>query len=92
MEKPLETLWVGLQVQWGRISGNHQGGTNSDSQVDGDSDMAPLSAVSVGEGPEKERWSLPTFLYGERRPSNSCPNASKFSSFLYVPGAYQVPD
>ena len=41
MEKPLKTAWVSLKVGWGRASGNHQGGENCDSQVDGVSDMAP---------------------------------------------------
>ena len=41
MEKPLDTVLVGPKVGWGRASGNHQGGENSVSQVDGVSDMAP---------------------------------------------------
>ena len=53
MEKALETAWVDPQVGWGRASGNHQGGANGVSQVDGDSDIAP-PAISVGEGPAKE--------------------------------------
>ena len=53
MEKSLEVAWVGPQVESGGVSGNHQGGANSVSQVDGDSDIAP-PAISVGEGPAKE--------------------------------------
>ena len=53
MEKALETGWMGPKVGWGRASGNHQGGANGVSQVDGDSDIAP-PAISVGEGPAKE--------------------------------------
>ena len=30
------------------VSGNHQGAANRDSQVDGDSDMAPASSVKGG--------------------------------------------
>ena len=41
MEKPLEITWVGLKVGWGGASGNHQGGANNVSQVDGVSDMMP---------------------------------------------------
>ena len=45
MEKPLEPVWVDLQAGWGGVSGNHQGGVNSDGQVDGDLDMAPNPGI-----------------------------------------------
>ena len=41
MEKTLETSWVDQKVGWGNASGNHQGGANSVSQVDGVSNLAP---------------------------------------------------
>ena len=34
-------VWVNLKVGWGRASGNHQGGANSVSQLDGDADVVP---------------------------------------------------
>ena len=34
--------WVALQIGWGGISGNHQDGVNSITQVDKDSDVAPV--------------------------------------------------
>ena len=56
MEKPLETPWVGLQVGWGRVSENHQGGVNSVSQVHGDPDMVfTYQLCWGGEGSEKEQ-------------------------------------
>ena len=39
---------LGLQVGWGRISGNHQGRVNSMSQVDVVSDMVPACQLFVG--------------------------------------------
>ena len=55
MKKPLETAWVGLQVGWGGVSGNHQGRANSVSLVVGDSDMAPACWLCGRMGPEKEQ-------------------------------------
>ena len=49
MKKPLETAWVGLQAGRDGVSGNHLGGANSVSQVNGVSDMVPASG-SVGKG------------------------------------------
>ena len=54
MEKPLEMAWVGPQVECVRVSGNCQGGVNSVSQVDGDSDVAPVCQL-YREGSEKEQ-------------------------------------
>ena len=41
MKKPLEIVGVGLKVGWDMVSGNHQRGANSVSQVDGVLDMVP---------------------------------------------------
>ena len=49
MAKPLETTWVGLQVVWDRVSGNHQHGTNSISQVL-ETQIGHQPAVSVEGG------------------------------------------
>ena len=61
MEKLLEAAWVGWQVRLGRISGNHQGGANSDSQVNGDSDMVPSVSLRR-EGSEKEQQPVTTSI------------------------------
>ena len=49
MEKPLETVPVGLQVGQSEASGNRQGRANSFSQVDGDSDMVPAYQLCWGK-------------------------------------------
>ena len=71
MEEPLETTWVGLQTGLGRVSGNHKGGVNSDSQVDRDSDMALTWWLcgSVGGGLSKgwlQQWPLLALLSGRK--------------------------
>lgn len=38
-EKPLEVAWLGLQIVWGGVLGNHQSEVNVVSQVEEDSDM-----------------------------------------------------
>ena len=71
MENPLETAYVGPKFGWGQVSGNHQSGLNSVSQVDVVSDMVPTCKFceSVGgEGSEKEQWPLPTLLPGRKLP------------------------
>ena len=74
MEKALETAWVDPQVGWGRASGNHQGGANSVSHVDGVSYMAPArSAPLWEEGSEKEQWPLPALLFGRKLPPQLSP-------------------
>ena len=79
MEKLLETAWVGLKVGCGGVSGNHQGGANRVSQVDGVSDMALL-----GEGSKKEQWPLRALFCGRKLPPSSCPDAGQFISSLYA--------
>ena len=39
---------MGLQVGWSKVSGNHQGGTKSVSQVDRETHMAPLAPAEKG--------------------------------------------
>ena len=53
---------MGLKVGWGRASGNHQGGANSKSLVDGvlDTMSACRLCGSLGEASEKEQWPLTT--------------------------------
>ena len=79
MEKPLETAWVVLKVGWGGVSGNHQGGVNSASQVDGVSDMGPACWFFKGRTPKG------TVASGSTSAS-SCPDAFSFSP--YVPDAF----
>ena len=38
MEQPLEMTWVGSQAGMGGVSGNHQGGANSVSEISADSE------------------------------------------------------
>mgnify|MGYP007046025487 CR=1 FL=1 len=47
MEMPLEVVWVGQQVGWGRISGNHHGGANGINQVDGAPNIATMCACRL---------------------------------------------
>ena len=49
MEKALERACVGLQVGWSGISGNHQGGANNNSQVNGDLDMTSTCCLCRGQ-------------------------------------------
>ena len=51
MEKPLKMAWVDPHVGWDRVSGNHQDGSNSVSQANEDSDVAPACTCrGAGEG------------------------------------------
>ena len=59
MEKLLEMVWMGPQVEWGRVSGNHQGGANSVSQVDGVSNMVPKYALWLYMGRTHKRSNGP---------------------------------
>ena len=71
MEKTLETAWVGPQIGWSRLSGNHQGGADSVSQADGDSDMVPacqFCVCFVRGGLRKEQWPLPALLSERKLP------------------------
>lgn len=59
---------VGLKAEWEGTSGDHQGGANSMSQVNGNTDMAwnPLaSSVLGGVGSSKEQCLLPSLPLGE---------------------------
>ena len=66
-------------MEWGRVSGDLQGGSNSVSQVDGVSDMAPAAGSSWG-------------VWGVRKGTmaSACLDASDFSSSLYATGAFQT--
>ena len=63
MEQPVEAAWVATQVGWG--------GTNSVSQIDGDSAMVPAS-ISRGKASAKENGFCQHFYLGERYPSSAC--------------------
>ena len=88
MEKIQGTAWMGQKIGWRRASGNHQGGANNVSQVDGVSDMVPSCQLcgSLGEGSEKEQWPLVALCLGESSPT-SCHDSIQF--FLNVSDAFQ---
>lgn len=44
MKKFLKAAWVGPQIGWGGVSRNHQGGVNSISYVDENSEVVPTCA------------------------------------------------
>ena len=64
MEKSLGTAWVGPQIG-GAGPQNHQGGANSDSQVDGDSDVGPDYKLCCGRAKKREDGLCPHFCLGE---------------------------
>ena len=85
---------------WDEISWNNQGGANSVSQVDGDSDMVPACQISVGVRgrSEKEQWTLPALLSGRKllqppapaltlMPDTSVPPHMPLVSFKLLPRA-----
>ena len=80
IEKPQLTAWVGWYVGWDRISGDLQGGTNSVSQVDGVSDMAPAC------------WLCESVEGGFRNGTMASAglDARNFSFFLYSTDAFQA--
>ena len=90
VEKPLETAWMGLKVGWGGLSGNHQGGANSVSQVGRGSAML-LACQLCGVGLRKGTMaSASTFLLSESSlPSSFRSDARQFISYPNVPGAFQ---
>ena len=62
------------QVEWDRVSWNHQGGANSDRQIDGDSDIAPACLAVVGGWfSEKEQWPLLALLSERKLPLQLLP-------------------
>ena len=75
MEKIQGTAWMGQKIGWRRASGNHQGGANIVSQVDGDSDMAPACdfVALLGEDSEKEQWLLPALPSRRKLPPQLLP-------------------
>ena len=93
MEKLLETAQVWLKVGWGRASGNHQGGANSVSQINGDSDVVPTfqlcGSAAVWRGLQKEQWPQPALLSGRKLPPTSHPDVTQFSSSPYVSDSFQ---
>ena len=55
MEKPLGAPWVGVKFGWSRATGNHQGGTNRVSQVDGVSNLVPACLLCGGRAQTKNK-------------------------------------
>ena len=92
MEKPLETAWVGQKIGWGRASGNHQGGANSVSQVDGVSDVVPACWLCVGRAQKRNNGLCQHFCLGESypqalalMPDNSVPPPMSLVPFNMLP-------
>ena len=84
MKKQPEAAWVGPKAEWGRASGNHQGGANSVRKDDGVSDLVLSSSGSGGEGSDKEQWPLLVILSGRKLLPISHPDDGQFSFFSYV--------
>lgn len=78
------------------VPGNHHGGTNSVSQVNGDSDLVPACAcwlLGPGGGSRKEQWCLPTFLSWRDlspEPLLCSQSIQLFPVCLKVPGAFRT--
>ena len=84
MKKPLETAWLGLQVGGaGSQVITKAGGKNSDGQADRDSDMV----LCPGRAQKRNSVLRQHFCLGASCPFSSHPDARKFSSSLYIPGA-----
>ena len=69
--------WVYTQVGWDGVSGDLQGGSNSVSQVDGVSDMAPACCLCGGG-------------FAKGTTASAHLDARHFSSSLYTTGAFQA--
>lgn len=84
--------WKGLgwacKLGWAGSQGIHQGGANSVSQVDRESDMGPcgLCQGEVSEKKKKKKGFCQHICLGENRTPQPCPEARQFSSSPYVPG------
>ena len=79
---------MGLKVGWGRVSGNHQGKANSDSQVDGDQIWCPL-AGSLGKGLRKGIMAFASTSVWEKVATPALTlNFRQFSSSTNVPGNF----
>ena len=100
MEKPLKTVWVAPEVEWGRAAGNYQGGANSVSQVDGVSEMAPACwpCGSLGRAPKGIAASVITSVWGKAAPTpafapmpgNSVPSHMSLVPFSLLPPALEL--
>ena len=77
MEKPLEIDCVVPKVGWDRVSGNHQSGANSVSQVDVVSAMAPacgLCAFVLGGLRKETMASASTSVWEKSTPTQLSPS------------------
>lgn len=66
---------MGPNIGWGRVSGNHQGGPNSVSEVDGASYLMEPSAGSLGIDLIKGTMAPASISLWEKAPSSSSPDA-----------------
>lgn len=53
----MEVAWVGLKIEWDRVSRNHQGRMTTVSQVDGDSEIAASCVYTLSGGRAQQRIS-----------------------------------
>ena len=67
MEKPLETAWMGLEVEYGGTSGNHQ---VEQCKPDCKTHRCGACLLTLGgeDGSSKEQWPLPALLSGRKLP------------------------
>lgn len=75
---------MGLQVGWGGVSRNQQGGANNVIQVDGDLYMTPVCQLSYG------RTSVKKLPPGRKLSFQLSSDAWQFSSLLIVSGDFQA--
>ena len=90
MEKPLETACVGMKVEWGGASGNHQGRANNVSQVDGVSDMVPVCHLCEGRVYQRKNDLCQHFCLGENCPSPLAPTLIPDNFLSFVSDAFQA--
>ena len=88
MEKPLERAWVDQKIEWGRVSGNHQGRVNSISQFDEDSDMVPACWFCWGWLSTGTMASASTSAWETGCPFSSLPDAKTIHFLPDVCGTF----
>ena len=81
--------WLECALKFsGQVSGDHQGGASNVSQVDVESDTAPVVWLFGGRAQKRNNGLCQNFHLGESYPSSYHLNARLLSFFLYVSGAF----
>ena len=90
--KAMETAWVVLKAGWSRTSGNHLGGANSMSQVDGVSDVELACWLCGDKALKRKNGLCQPFFLGKRCPpalalmlDNSVPPYMPLMPFIMLP-------